>query len=470
MDIQCDKCKTIYNIDDSSAQGQDISARCVRCGHLFAIDDKARNVVSPFEIFDTAPQGKPVHPVPKPTPKDTENTAATTAAADGIETTTQSLPQAEKLSLTTSSSHEDGQDEQQPSAQDAVTIPAPEDFSFSGDDTGDATAEAAEEPAAPQPAQESAIPGPTEDFSFSATTDAVPPEIEAKDDQQSAPEWSSDSAAFSFSSLPDNRDETPKEESAFESTGEFTFNSLSNQDDDTENRAADTSALAPEQLTSEALAPQPLPEKPRTAEHVAPEQPQQDSGAPQRPLSPVKEKRKTSKLLIFLLLIIILLAGVYGYLYTTLGTTDIGVMIDSISRQINPPPAQQQGQIRIISTHSYYVDNATLGQLLIIEGEAANDYPNPRAEILVSANLFNNRGKKIGHRNAYCGNILSRAKLKTISEAELKRTMNNSFGDALSNANVEAGQKIPFMLIFAHVPADLSEFSVEPAASKPVTR
>ncbi len=459
MVIQCEKCKTVYNIDDTSTQTRKVSARCVRCGHVFAIDDKAKDVVSPFLIFDATPteESTPAVATP-PSHQDQADVDIPAPPAADFDCTADS--DAEPLAAAATPA----QEPPAPTAQETPPATTVEEFSFSTATPEEPQSETAATSATSE--AELVIPQPAAEFSFSTTGAATPPESLATPTGDTSPQ-DSDSDTFTFETL-SNDNIASSEAPVLESADEFSFDSIASQDRPTESSAVDPTAMTPPPLSDEtaALTPTPPANQSSPPNKAATKT---TTDIPTTNAKPVAEKRAPSRLLLVLLLIIILLAGGYGYLYTTLGTTDIGVMIDTISRRINPPPAQPQGRIHIISSRSFYVDNATLGPLLIIEGEARNDYADPRAEIQVSASLFNAKGKCLQRRNAYCGNIITTDKLKTITDAEIKQAMGNSFGDSLSNTNVAPGKKVPFMLIFANIPPDLSEFSVEAARSKPAS-
>lgn len=270
------------------------------------------------------------------------------------------------------------------------------------------------------------------------------------------PEWDADSDAFSFSSSEDfsfdNEEPSLSEPSSEPSTTseepvsqEFTFESLEEE---------------PEIIAPVSLAPL-MTEEPAHAEEEIDETPQ-----------PKAEKRKTSKFMIFLLLIILIIAGAYGYLFVTLGTTDVMKMIQNIQQQIEqqlqqqPQAQSQQSEIRISTTQSYYVDNSIAGQLFVIKGIATNNYTTTQSELCVKGTLYQKKGAPLLHQTAYCGNIINDEELKSAPMDSLNNQMSNPFGAALSNVNVAPGQSLPFMIVFTDLPAELNEFSVEPLSSK----
>lgn len=280
------------------------------------------------------------------------------------------------------------------------------------------------------------------------------PEWESDSDDLS-PEWDADSDAFSFSS-----------------TDDFSFD---NEDDDDEPLFAPSSESTPiadeptsqhftfESLDSETEIDEPAPLAPPIAEQAAPSAEKVDETPP-----PKAKKGKTSKLMVILLLIVLIMACAYGYFYVTLGTTDVRKMIQNIQQQLQQQPLghSQQGEIRISTTQSYYVDNSNLGQIFIIKGSATNNYATVQSELSVKGTLYQKDGVALAHQTAYCGNILNNEQLQSATKDVLNNQMANPFGAALSNVNVAPGQSLPFMIVFTDLPDELNEFSVEGLTSK----
>lgn len=274
------------------------------------------------------------------------------------------------------------------------------------------------------------------------------------------PEWDTDSDAFSFSpsndfSFTDDPDLTPesvepiavedKQESA-----DFTFESLNEEPQEV---VASAPTLAPEPIAK----PAPVQEIEETAapiNDVKDDRPQQD------------KKGKTSKLTLLILLIILMIVGAYGYFFVTLGTTDVMRMIESIQQQLTSDAPRVQGEVRVNTTQSYYINNDAAGQLFVIQGVATNHFSAARSEICVKGTLYQKKGAPLIHQTAYCGNIIAAEELKNAPMESLVNQMTNPFGAALSNVNIAPGQSLPFMIVFSDLPDELNEFSVEPESSK----
>lgn len=260
------------------------------------------------------------------------------------------------------------------------------------------------------------------------------------------PEWNADSDAFSFSS-----------------TEAFSFDNEEPTLSGTSSESATTSEEpAPQEFTFESPEPEvitPL-APPVSDEPIFPEEEVDDTPEPKA------EKRKTSKFMIFVLLIVLMIAGAYGYLFVTLGTTDVFEMIQSVQKQLQPAAQNQQNDIQISTTQSYYVENSTSGQLFVIKGIATNASTTTQSELCVKGTLYQKKGAPLLHQTVFCGNIISDEELKSAPMNSLNNQMANPFGSALSNVNVAPGQSLPFMIVFTDLPDELNEFSVEPLSSK----
>lgn len=290
-------------------------------------------------------------------------------------------------------------------------------------------------------------------------TETAPEIMEPVADLQPAPEpeplplplpvWDADSDAFSFSSSDD-----------------FSFGddeTLSSQPFSEPTTAADNQQ--PQEFIFESLEPESEVIEPEPFTPPSDEEPVAAKQEPKETPRPKKEQRKTSKFMIFLLLLILLIAGAYGYFFVTLGTTDVMKMIQTIQQQLQPPAQNQQGELGISTTKSYYVDNRVIGQLFVIKGRATNNHATAQSELRVKGTLYQKEGAPLLHQAAYCGNIISNEELETSSIESLNNQMSNPFGTALSNVNVAPGQSLPFMIVFTGLPEEFNEFSVEPVSS-----
>jgi len=105
-----------------------------------------------------------------------------------------------------------------------------------------------------------------------------------------------------------------------------------------------------------------------------------------------------------------------------------------------------------------FVKNNTVGDLLVISGEAVNNYDTPRAAIQVMGTLYGPDNKVLMTKNAYAGNPISKEQLSTMPAEKIEAAMSNQFGDSLANMEVAPGKSIPFVVVLSKVPAEAKQF------------
>lgn len=189
------------------------------------------------------------------------------------------------------------------------------------------------------------------------------------------------------------------------------------------------------------------------------------------PMAPPTARRRKSPiqgLMFFIGLLLLAMIGGAVYFYWQGGIPELTSLIDRLTGQTSPP--QVNGQIRVEGLTSFYVANQEAGQLLVIQGKAINDYPQTRSSLAVKGILFNKEGKALVQQTVFCGNPLDQETLKKLPYAKIEESMNNPFGESLSNLNVAPGKAIPFTIVFRNLPADIAEFTVEATDSKPGTK
>ena len=128
------------------------------------------------------------------------------------------------------------------------------------------------------------------------------------------------------------------------------------------------------------------------------------------------------------------------------------------------------GQIDISDLRSQFVANQSAGNLFVVHGKAINNFNGARSTISVRGIIYDASGKVILQQTAFCGNPLDEAALRTLPYAKIEETMNNQFGDSLSNLNIDPGQSIPFTIVFRNIPDQVAEFNIELADSRPGTK
>ena len=126
---------------------------------------------------------------------------------------------------------------------------------------------------------------------------------------------------------------------------------------------------------------------------------------------------------------------------------------------------QETGRISVRAVDAAFVKNKLTGDLLVISGEAVNEFNKPRAAIQIKGMVYGADGEVVASKNAFCGNPLTEEQLSTMTMENIEAAMANQFGDSLANMEVAPGKAIPFVIVIATPPAGSKDYGVEPAGS-----
>jgi predicted Zn finger-like uncharacterized protein len=487
MIIQCEQCRTKFKLDDSKVAEKSIKVRCARCRHVFSVAGTQDTAGQSSSIE----QNVPVYQI--------EEELAVEPALDApMEFESGTLDEetaGDETSLMDSFSFE-GEDEQTvsetpvpasdesefflPVADSEVSSDKvdaqkdPDDLDFGAFDFGDESGDA----------DEPAVAAVTMDFEDRA----VKQELSKKevggldfsgDDMfgdvvSTTPEEEPEDALSFDMGMDDFSDSMGVESSA---AGQST--SLAGQDSaadtpfslDDIDFGDDQTSVAVQQVSTEELKPsQELLFAPLAA---AQEKPVFDSGADlfgtapaaaaQEELPPLsissrrKESPRVSGMLVFMGVIIaalVLFYSIWGYMVLTenKGTETV-----------------EAGRITVRSVEASFIKNKKAGDLLVISGEAVNEYTSPRAAIQVKGIVFGADGEEVSSKSAFGGNPLSKEQLSTMTMDKIEAAMANQFGDSLANMEVAPGAAIPFVIVLPKPSKGATDYGVEPAGSTVAT-
>ncbi len=116
-----------------------------------------------------------------------------------------------------------------------------------------------------------------------------------------------------------------------------------------------------------------------------------------------------------------------------------------------------------------FLTNDTAGELFIITGKIENPAQIAYRRIQVKGTLFQKEKKAAMTQVAYCGNIIPEETLKTAPIQDLTAQLKIPGGAADINENIMPGDTVPFMLVFADLPRNLENFTVEVAGFENAT-
>lgn len=179
----------------------------------------------------------------------------------------------------------------------------------------------------------------------------------------------------------------------------------------------------------------------------------------------VAANKRISMPVLLLLLAALLISGAYGT-YKLLDS--VGINIPFVSDLLKPE-VQDAGNLKIHTSdiNNKFVENSKIGKLLVITGKAKNGYSDARSYISITGKLYTKGKILLKTKTVYCGTILSELELLNMDLDAINNRLSNRFGDNKSNIKVKEGSIIPFMIVFADLPENLDEFTIEVAGSFP---
>lgn len=482
MVIQCPECRTRFKVADEKLKPEGIKVRCARCKRVFSV---AQPQAVPEQLAESIPQETSAGIAAPPLFEAAVNGAEELAAPPHEENSREEsfdFDQPEEQKVPASDPFQDfarngfgfdnpGKDEEGAEDRAAEAHGENDDFGFDIDSrSGDLFGKEFQESTSGN-ANESSIAGENDFFSFD------PP---LQEEEASSPSTSS------FSDIERNTEFSFTEESEITSSDlrwepaeegqdskrpsasavplehdEFDFREATFPDD------APAPPPAPAAVAPPAAPPAPevsAPEEVKSSQRTEVEKP---AAPPKVPATPAKRPRKApvSRLFLFLILLLLALAGAAAYFLQNGGPEAMGRLADRFTAQQTPPPAPSQ--IRLTNLRGFFVQNNGEGQIFAISGEAVNDSSASRSAISIKGVLFDEKGKPLLQQTVFAGNPLTEEKLRQLPFAKIEESMNNQFGDSLSNLNVAPGKSIPFTVVFKGLPPNLAEFTVEVADSKP---
>ncbi len=481
MIIKCEQCQTKFRLDDSKVTDKGAKVRCTKCKHVFTVHKQQPEPEAEEQAFSPEPAPAPSmfqDAVKQPEPEDEEPSPAFSFGDVAIDNTADSTVRMESFQvdsfLTDSAAAPAGEDdfslssladdkgfEIEPalsSSQDEVSF---DEFDFSDSESG-VEVTAAPTPLAADFADKTMIQPPKEsreipqglDFSDDDMFGTVVPP--AADEQEEAISFDFGSDSFADSMDMGSSDSAHKSSSSSQDAGGEAPFSLGEIDFGDELTSVAVQQVNPDELkTSQELLFSPLMEaleKPVADNQFTPA----DFSAVQEELPPlsITSRRKQSPLFTWLIASVVVVGvGVLGYMGFSLFSPDKGAAV------------KEAGSISVQAVKAAYVENASAGTLLVISGEALNQYPDPRAALQVKGSILDAAGQVLASKTAYGGNTLTNEQLASMPLDKIEAAMANQFGDSLTNLEVPAGKAVQFTIVIPKPPKNGKDFTVEPAGS-----
>ena len=175
----------------------------------------------------------------------------------------------------------------------------------------------------------------------------------------------------------------------------------------------------------------------------------------------VLEPKPAGRSRVFLWILIVLLAGaaVLAGLWYFTGKKPIKVKEDILGSK-NITLDQKE-------TKHFWRQNKKEGPLLVITGLAKNNNSTARSYIKLKAVLNDAQKKALIQRVFYCGNILTDDELRLLSMDEINKRLARRTGEKGANLNIGPGRSVEFMVVFNKIPDNLAGYSIEVVSSQP---
>lgn len=115
------------------------------------------------------------------------------------------------------------------------------------------------------------------------------------------------------------------------------------------------------------------------------------------------------------------------------------------------------------TTQAYFLDNASAGQLFVVEGEIVNETSKPVSFVMLEGKLYGENYQVTQSQRCFSGNPLSRNELAKLGITEIQNRMMNREGKDLVNVHIPTSKRVPFLLVFHNLPEmdSLTDYSVE---------
>ncbi len=476
MIIQCEKCQTKFKLDDSRVTDKGVKVRCTKCKHVFRVQkdapDAKDNEACLIPSCAAEPETSSLTPEDNQFAADSaQNVPFDSEAFDNTSFRSEpaDLCSPESSSFDSTAISFDTDDDNVAEAENTLSATVKPDpkggeidfsgFDFSDNESTDSFSDSAIK-SVPAVQQKEAPQG--LDFSDDDMFGAV---------VQATPETSNDTISFdfeggSFAESMDmgGQDSISKSGTLFslDSSGNTPFN-LGEIDFGDELTSVAVQQVNPDDLkpSQEILfAPlaktQVLAEDDELARSFLEEEP--DGKQQELPPLSIASRRKRNPLFSG---VIVLVALIVFSVICYLGYSSFSANMETAS------PETGKINIRIVKTA--YLVNDTAGELLVISGEAINEYPKPRAALQVKVTIFDATEQAVATKTAYAGNPLTVEQLKKLPLDKIETAMANQFGDSLANMEVAPGKSVPFVVVLANLPKGAKDFAVQSAGSTVAT-
>jgi len=489
MIIQCEQCRTKFKLDDSKVPDKGVKVRCARCRHVFSVARIQPETEAPTDFGSMLDSSElSIQDAAEAQPEFVESDEASSIEFEDASLTQDSvIEDSEQFKSAPFEMQEDQEDLFPADINSADQSPEPpeEDSLFPPVQTrAQESIDEVDFGAFDFSTDDDAASAVSADLDFGDTPKIQPPLPESQQEEfggldfsgddmfgevvPSAPEEQDGAISFDFGMddfassmrVSDSADSQKNAFSMTESSSDTPF-SLDDIDFGDELTSVGVHHVNPEELKpSQELLFAPLAEaqtKPLadTDFNTIRKGPASQEELP--PLSIVSRRKQSPVFTVLMAVLGIVAAGVVAFLGYSMFSGDKANM------------AQESGRITLSNVDAMFVKNKLTGDLLVISGEAVNEFSKPRAAIQIKGMVYGAKGEVLASKNAFCGNPLTEEQLSTMSLDKIEAAMANQFGDSLANMEVAPGKAIPFVIVIAKPPKEAKDYGVEPAGSTVAT-
>jgi len=162
------------------------------------------------------------------------------------------------------------------------------------------------------------------------------------------------------------------------------------------------------------------------------------------------------KALVILLLLALLGGG--GYLaYPT-----VMKFVQSRSQQTEGTLTPAKVQVKAL--------NRTDGKIIYsVRGVVRNDSASNVGMVQVEAQFRNDSGEVLSKATSYCGNLFEESALISLDLKKVRSDLQNELGQSLSNASINPGMAVPFLIVLDNPPSGISKVTVTIISFKETT-
>lgn len=131
----------------------------------------------------------------------------------------------------------------------------------------------------------------------------------------------------------------------------------------------------------------------------------------------------------------------------------------------------QPGEIKMAlsNVRGYFRMNEKVGRIFIIQGLVESQHKDIRTAVLVRGRLQDTKGKIARQAVVYAGPTFTPEELRNLSLQEIRARLGSPKGPDGINYVIAPSGTIPFMIVFANLPGNLSEFTAEVVGSDSLT-